>query len=70
KILDKYKKVTIKREINTINFFGYVKTKAGYENGSAIVKELKAYLMNNIIFTKDIFEKNNLKIDFFIPIVT
>ncbi|MFY4817156.1 MalY/PatB family protein [Aliarcobacter butzleri] len=69
-ILEKFKKVAIKREINSINFFGYVSTRAAYENGSAFVKELKAYLMNNIIFTKDFFEKNSLNIDFFIPEAT
>ena len=69
-ILEKFKKVAIKREINSINFFGYVSTRAAYENGSAFVKELKAYLMNNIIFTKEFFEKNSLNIDFFIPEAT
>ncbi|WP_201523751.1 MalY/PatB family protein [Aliarcobacter butzleri] len=69
-ILEKFKKVAIKREINSINFFGYVSTRAAYENGSAFVKELKAYLMNNIIFTKDFFEKNSLNINFFIPEAT
>ncbi|KLE05603.1 PatB family C-S lyase [Aliarcobacter butzleri] len=69
-ILEKFKKVAIKREINSINFFGYVSTKAAYENGSAFVKEIKAYLMNNIIFTKEFFEKNSLNIDFFIPEAT
>lgn len=69
-VLEKFKKVAIKREINSINFFGYVSTRAAYENGSAFVKELKAYLMNNIIFTKDFFEKNSLNIDFFIPEAT
>ncbi|MFY4758743.1 MalY/PatB family protein [Aliarcobacter butzleri] len=69
-ILENFKKVAIKREINSINFFGYVSTRAAYENGSAFVKELKAYLMNNIIFTKEFFEKNSLNIDFFIPEAT
>ncbi|MFX4208937.1 MalY/PatB family protein [Aliarcobacter butzleri] len=69
-ILEKFKKVAIKREINSINFFGYVSTRVAYENGSAFVKELKAYLMNNIIFTKEFFEKNSLNIDFFIPEAT
>ncbi|MFY4763108.1 MalY/PatB family protein [Aliarcobacter butzleri] len=69
-ILEKFKKVAIKREINSINFFGYVSTRAAYENGSAFVKELKAYLINNIIFTKDFFERNSLNIDFFIPEAT
>ncbi|MCG3662095.1 PatB family C-S lyase [Aliarcobacter butzleri] len=69
-ILEKFKKIAIKREINSINFFGYVSARAAYENGSAFVKELKAYLMNNIIFTKEFFEKNSLNIDFFIPEAT
>ncbi|MCT7561081.1 MalY/PatB family protein [Aliarcobacter butzleri] len=69
-ILEKFKKIAIKREINSINFFGYVSTRAAYENGSAFVKELKAYLMNNIIYTKDFFERNSLNIDFFIPEAT
>ncbi|MCT7576846.1 MalY/PatB family protein [Aliarcobacter butzleri] len=69
-ILEKFKKVAIKREINSINFFGYVSTRAAYENGSTFIKELKAYLMNNIIFTKEFFEKNSLNIDFFIPEAT
>ncbi|MFW3440030.1 MalY/PatB family protein [Aliarcobacter butzleri] len=69
-ILEKFKKVAIKREINSINFFGYVSTRAAYENGSTFVKELKAYLMNNIIFTKEFFEKSSLNIDFFIPEAT
>lgn len=69
-ILEKFKKIAIKREINSINFFGYVSTRAAYENGSAFVKELKSYLMNNIIFTKEFFEKNSLNIDFFIPEAT
>ncbi|MCT7551680.1 PatB family C-S lyase [Aliarcobacter butzleri] len=69
-ILEKFKKVAIKREINSINFFGYVSTRAAYENSSTFIKELKAYLMNNIIFTKEFFEKNSLNIDFFIPEAT
>lgn len=69
-ILEKFKKIAIKREINSINFFGYVSTRAAYENGSVFVKELKAYLMNNIIYTKDFFERNSLNIDFFIPEAT
>lgn len=69
-ILEKFKKVAIKREINSINFFGYISTRAAYENGSAFVKELKAYLMNNIIYTKEFFEKNSLNINFFIPEAT
>jgi cystathionine beta-lyase len=69
-ILDKFKKISQKREIQSINFFGYVVTKAAYENGAEFVKELKKYLMSNIEFTKSYFEKNNIKINFQIPEAT
>lgn len=69
-LLDKFKKTAIKREIHSINFFGYIATKAAYENGSTFVKELKEYLLKNILFTKKFFEDNNTNIDFFIPEAT
>ena len=69
-LLDKFKKVSIKREIHSINFFGYISTKAAYENGETFVKELNAYIMKNILFTKKFFIDNNLNIDFFIPEAT
>ncbi|WP_368031033.1 MalY/PatB family protein [Arcobacter sp. s6] len=69
-ILDEFKKVARKRGINSINFFGYIATKAAYENGALFVKELKTYIMNNFIFMKKYFEDNNLKIDFQIPEAT
>ena len=69
-LLEKFKKVSIKREIHSINFFGYISTRAAYENGEIFVKELKDYIMQNILFTKNYFEKNQLKIDFFIPEAT
>ena len=69
-LLEKFKKVSIKREIHSINFFGYISTKAAYENGEIFVEELKSYIMQNILFTKNYFEKNQLKIDFFIPEAT
>ncbi|MGD9624427.1 MAG: MalY/PatB family protein [Arcobacter sp.] len=69
-LLNKFKKIAIKREIHSINFFGYISTKAAYEKGSLFVKELKSYIMNNILFTKNYFEKNEIKIDFFVPEAT
>lgn len=69
-ILKKFKKISIKREIHSINFFGYIATKAAYENGSLYVKELKKYIMNNILFTKEYFKNNKINIDFFIPEAT
>ena len=69
-LLDKFKKIAQKREINSINFFGYIATKVAYENGAEFVKELKKYLLSNIEFTKNYFEKNGIKIDFVIPEAT
>jgi cystathionine beta-lyase len=69
-ILNKFKKTAQKREIQSINFFGYIATKAAYENGAVFVEELKKYLLSNIEFTKNYFEKNNIKIDFFVPEAT
>ena len=69
-LLNKFKKIAHKREIQSINFFGYVSTQAAYENGSLYVKELKKYIMDNILFTKSYFEENNTKIKFHIPEAT
>ncbi len=69
-ILDRFKKIAHKREIHSINYFGYVSTKAAYENGALFVEELKSYIMSNIIFIKKYLEENNLKIYFQIPEAT
>ena len=69
-ILNKFKKIAQKREIQSVNFFGYIATKAAYENGAKFVEALKKYLLLNINFTKEYFEKNNMKIDFFPPEAT
>ncbi len=69
-LLNKFKKIAQKREINSINFFGYIATKAAYDNGAIFVEELKKYLLSNIEFTKNYFEKNNIKISFQIPEAT
>ena len=70
KILDKFKKIAQKREIQSINFFGYVATKAAYDNGALFVEELKKYLLSNIEFTKNYLKKNNSKIAFKPPEAT
>lgn len=69
-LLNKFKKIAQKREIQSINFFGYIATKAAYDNGAKFVEELKKYLLSNIEFTKNYFEKNDLKINFFQPEAT
>ena len=69
-LLQKFKKIALKREIHSINFFGYVATKAAYNNGSLFVKELKSYLKNNIEFVKTYLIQNNSKIKFYSPEAT
>ena len=69
-ILDRFKKIAHKREIHSVNFFGYISTKAAYENGALFVEQLKDYIMGNILFIKKYLEENNLKIDFQIPEAT
>jgi len=68
--LDLFKKVAIKREIQSINFFGFIATKSAYENGAQFVDELKDYLSENIQFTKNYLQENNLNIDFLFPEAT
>jgi len=69
-ILDKFKLVAQKREINSVNFFGYISTKAAYQNGAEYVDELKEYLKENMKFTKDYLLKNCSDIDFLLPEAT
>ncbi len=69
-ILERFKKISHKREIHAINFFGYISTKAAYENGAKFVEELKDYILDNFIFIKKYIEENNLKVDFKIPEAT
>ncbi len=69
-LLNKFKKIAQKREIHSINFFGYISTKAAYQNGANYVDELKKYLKENILFTKEILSKEKTRIDFFLPEAT
>ena len=69
-ILDSFKKIAIKREIQSINFFGFISTKAAYENGSEFVDELKEYLQENMKFTKNYLQENSPNIDFMLPEAT
>lgn len=69
-ILEKFKKISQKREIQSVNFFGYIATKAAYENGATFVEELKKYLLSNIKFTKEYFKMNNISIEFQTPEAT
>lgn len=69
-ILERFKKVLIKRQIHSINFFGYVATQAAYENGADFVDELKEYIQENIKFAKNYLKINTKKVDFLEPEAT
>ena len=70
KLLNTFKIIAIKREINSINFFGFIATKAAYENGGDFVDQLKEYLKENIEFTKEYLKESAPKIDFMLPEAT
>ncbi|MAC83004.1 MAG: aminotransferase [Arcobacter sp.] len=70
KILSRFKIIAQKREINSVNFFGYISTKAAYENGAIYVDELKEYLQENMEFTKNFLLENSPKINFLLPEAT
>ncbi|MGA1933697.1 MalY/PatB family protein [Arcobacter sp. YIC-464] len=69
-LLDRFRKVAQKRQINSVNFFGYIATKAAYEEGSNYVKELKLYLEKNIELTQKYLRNKNSKIKFVKPEAT
>ncbi|MFA9373505.1 MAG: MalY/PatB family protein [Poseidonibacter sp.] len=69
-ILDSFKKIAQKREIQSINFFGYIATKAAYEKGDDFVDELKKYIYENILFTQDYLKNNCPNINFMLPEAT
>ncbi len=59
-----------KREIQSINLFGYTALEAAYEFGEPWLEELLIYLNNNINFTKKYLKNNNSKINFLQPEAT
>lgn len=69
-ILDNFKQIAQKREIQSINFFGYIATKAAYEKGDEFVDELKKYIYKNILFTQDYLKNNCPNINFMLPEAT
>ncbi len=69
-ILEKFKKEARKREIHSVNFFGYVATKAAYTHGATYVDELKIYLQKNIKFTLNFLKENAPNISCFNPEAT
>jgi len=69
-ILKKFEKEAKKREIHSVNVFGYTALETAYEFGEQWLEELLVYLKNNITFTKQYLEKNNSKITFKEPEAT
>lgn len=69
-ILEKFNKECIKREINSINVFGYTALEAAYKYGENWLEELLIYLKNNITFTKEYLKDNNSQINFYEPEAT
>jgi cystathionine beta-lyase len=70
KLLCRFKTIAQKREINSINFFGYISTRAAYENGADFVDQLNEYLQNNISFTKNYLSNYCPNITFMLPEAT
>lgn len=54
-------KVIIKREINHINLFGLIATKAVYEKGNNYLNELLIYLQNNINIVENELKNTHIK---------
>ncbi len=69
-ILKAFEKEVQKREIESINVFGYTALEAAYTYGEEWLEELLIYLKNNITFTKDYLFSHDSKISFFEPEAT
>ncbi|WP_072680522.1 MalY/PatB family protein [Arcobacter sp. LA11] len=66
-ILEKYENIVKKRELHSINVFGFTALEAAYEFGEEWLEELLGYLNLNINFTKEYLKNNNSKIIFLEP---
>ena len=69
-ILEKFKKECEKREIQSINVFGFTALEAAYEYGEDWLEKLLEYLNLNINFTKEYLKNCNSKINFLEPEAT
>ena len=67
KILDTFNEIIKKRELNSINVFGFTALESAYEFGEKWLESLLQYLNLNIKFTKQYLENNNSKIIFIEP---
>jgi cystathionine beta-lyase len=69
-MLSRFNEVIIQREINSINVFGFTALQSAYENGHDWLKELLAYVQNNITFVQTYLKETNSKITFEKPEAT
>lgn len=69
-MLKLFNEVIIKREINSINVFGFTALQSAYENGHDWLKELLEYINNNITFVDTFLKETNSKIEFKKPEAT
>lgn len=69
-MLTRYNEIIIKREINSINVFGFVSLQSAYENGQPWLKELLTYIKKNIDFVETFLKETNSQIEFKKPEAT
>ncbi len=69
-LLEKFNDICIKREINSINIFGFTALEAAYESGEPWLDELLIYLKSNIKLVEDYLKENSSKISFYPPEAT
>ncbi len=69
-LLKNFEKEAQKREISSINVFGFTALQAAYTHGEEWLEELLIYLKSNITFTKDYLISQDSKISFFEPEAT
>lgn len=63
-ILKKYNEVIIRRELNSINVFGYLGQELAYTHGENWLKELLIYIADNINFVETFLKDSKSKIMF------
>lgn len=69
-LLKNFEKEAQKREISSINVFGFTALQAAYTHGEEWLEELLIYLKSNITFTKYYLISQDSKISFFEPEAT
>lgn len=69
-IKEKFDKELAKREIASVNVFGFTALEAAYEFGEEWLEELKSYLKANIEFVNKYLQNSDTKVDFLEPEAT